>query len=258
MDRYYLFILGSSGNVGTSFIKLISKNKNNDIFEKIFLIDIKFNYDEIPKIISNKCEFLSLDLSSEKETEKIFKKINPNKKNLIINLIAKDYPVNGEFNNNWSSFGPSPSEFQKVFDINLIIPYRISRIIVEKKLKNIRFINIGSIYGIRTPHPEIYSFKDSRNKPSPYSITKAGLISLVKYAALEFKKFGSESYMISFGGIESSLQDKNFIKKYNNRIVSGGLLNIDKATESMLKLSLLPWGTVSGSNFIIDNGYTIF
>lgn len=257
MDRYYLFILGSSGNVGKSFIKLISKNINNDIFEKIFLVDIKFNYDEIPKEISNKCESLSLDLSSEKETELIFKKINPNKKNLIINLVAKDYPANGECNN-WSSFGPSPLEFQNVFNINLMIPYRISRIIADKKISNIRFINIGSIYGLRTPHPEIYSLKDLRNKPSPYSITKAGLISLVKYAALEFKKFGSESYMISFGGIESSLHDKNFIKKYNNRMVSGGLLDLDKAAESMLKLSLLPWGTVSGSNFIIDNGYTIF
>ena len=40
--------------------------------------------------------------------------------------------------------------------------------------------------------------------------------------------------------------------------LSGRLLTINDAVHAILKLACLPWGTASGSNLIIDNGYTVF
>ena len=258
MDKYNLFILGSFGNIGTALLKNISLNTNHELFYKIYLIDLNIIPELIPKELSYKCINLPLDLTKDDDLQILFDQFDDKNKNLIINLIAKDYPVLSSRKSDWNSFSPTANEFKEVFNINLLIPYKISKFIIDNKIPQIRFINIGSIYGLRTPHPEIYNYEDQNNKPSPYSITKAGLISLVKYNALEFKKFGSESFMITFGGIKSELQNKEFIKNYNKRTVSGGLLDLEKAAETLLKLCMLPWGTISGSNFIVDNGYTIF
>ena len=64
--------------------------------------------------------------------------------------------------------------------------------------------------------------------------------------------------MISFGGIKSESQSKGFQKNYDRRVMSGSLLEPKDAVLAMLKLAFLPWGTASGSNLIIDNGYTMF
>ena len=80
----------------------------------------------------------------------------------------------------------------------------------------------------------------------------------MKYGALELKRKKCECYMISFGGIKSEAQSEEFQNNYDRRVMSGSLLEPNDAVQAMLKLACLPWGTASGSNLIIDNGYTIF
>ena len=260
MNKFSLVLLGAFGNLGVATLRELVSFEFFELISKIILIDVNIKKELIPIEILSKTKCFKLDLTLNDHLIELINLLNQRKeKKIVINLAAKDYPVTENMDkNDWNGFSPSGEQFLDVIRTNLLFPYELTREILISESTDLRLIHIGSIYGLRTPHPSLYSDYSHKLKPSPYSITKAGLISLMKYGALEFKRKRCECYMISFGGIKSEAQSKEFKNNYNRRVMSGSLMEPNNAVLAMLKLSFLPWGTASGSNLIIDNGYTIF
>lgn len=260
MNKFSLVLLGAFGNLGVATIKELVSFDSFELISKIILVDVNIKEELIPSEINSKTKCIKLDLTVKDHLIELINILNHRKeKKIVINLAAKDYPVTENMEeNDWTGFSPSGDQFLDLIRTNLLFPYELTREILMSESTDLRLIHIGSIYGVRTPHPSLYSEFSHKLKPSPYSITKAGLISLMKYGALELKRKKCECYMISFGGIKSEAQPKEFQKNYDRRVMSGSLLEPNDAVLAMLKLAFLPWGTASGSNLIIDNGYTIF
>ena len=155
---------------------------------------------------------------------------------------------------------PSLSQLDSVIKTNISFPYFLSKLIVDYQIKNLRLLHIGSIYGLRTPHPSLYNEDELiYEKPSPYSISKAALLPLVKYSAFEFSKFGSECFMVSLGGVLSEAHPSSFVSAYKHHTANLGLVDKKSVIDSLILFCIcLPKKIANGSNFLLDNGYTIF
>ena len=252
-----LFIFGSSGNLGQAFVDGILNSPHIDQIDKIYLFD--FNH-IAPNYQSDKCIFKCLDVNQSDLISDILDLASKCDDSRIVNFIAKDFPVKSSFDETFRSFGPSLSQLDSVFKTNISFPYCLSKLIVDYQIKNLRLIHIGSIYGLRIPHPSLYNDEEFINeKPSPYSISKAALLPLVKYSAFEFSKFESECFMVSLGGVFSDVHPSSFVAAYKHRTANLGLVNKKAVIDSLILFCIcFPKKIANGSNFVLDNGYTIF
>ena len=89
--------------------------------------------------------------------------------------------------------------WNKVFRINLTVPFMLSKYILPKMKKKQwgRIINISSIYGLRPIETLV-----------PYSSSKAGLIGMTKGIAKEYASHGITCNVVCPGTIDSDLMRK--------------------------------------------------
>ena len=164
-----ILITGSNGQIGKALVKLFLENGAYvyGIDKTINQKNKKKNFTQIKLDITekNKCydEILSIVLKR--------KKID-----VIINNAAASF-----FSNNNHLLD---DEIKKTIDVNLNGLMNIIKsyfvIHKKKKLKKCKIINIGSIYGIRSPDFRVYGKNDRKNSDI-YGATKAATIQLTKY-----------------------------------------------------------------------------
>lgn len=251
-----LFVFGSSGNLGQAFVKGILNSPYIDQIKKIYL----FDFNEADCDLDDRCIFTRLDVDQSDSLIGIVDLASKCRDCRIINFIAKDFPVNSSFDDTFRSFAPSLNQFNSILKTNICFPYFLSKLIVDYQIKNLRLLHIGSIYGLRIPHPSLYNQDEMINeKPSPYSISKAALLPIVKYSALEFSRFGSECFMVSLGGVLSDAHPSSFVSAYKHHTANLGLVDKKAVIDSLILFCIcLPKKIANGSNFLLDNGYTIF
>ena len=148
------------------------------------------------------------------------------------------------------------SEWNKEISVNLTGVFLCCQEVgkIMSKQNNGVIINVSSIYGNVAPDHSIYD--DSGLNPTiSYSVTKGGVISLTKYLASYWKKKGIRVNSVSLGGVQNN-QNKKFIKKYSEKTMIGRMAQKDDFTAMMLLLSSDNSSYMTGSNVIIDGGWT--
>ena len=101
---------------------------------------------------------------------------------------------------------------KETVDINLLSPINIIKIISKKHNSKLtcKIINIGSIYGVRSPDFNIYDNYNNMNSEI-YGGSKAAIIQITKYFAVLLASKNIIINCISPGG----LKNKNVQKKIN-------------------------------------------
>ena len=115
-------------------------------------------------------------------------------------------------------------------------------------------INIASTYGIVGPDQRIYG-KSGQNSAAFYAATKGSLINLTRYLAAYWQGKGIRVNTLSPGGVKKG-QDKNFVKKYSQKTMLGRMANKDEYIGPILFLSSNASSYMTGSNLIVDGGWT--
>jgi NAD(P)-dependent dehydrogenase (short-subunit alcohol dehydrogenase family) len=259
MSTFYhnLVIIGASGLVGTSLFRELIKSNDYNTLKSIHLVDICCP--DYLSLLPSHFSFQKLNVLIQDDLARLVTLICELESPVVINLAAKDYTSSVTIEKSPRSFSPDDRAFIDIMEINLVFPYRLVRALTLTGKQGLRLVHIGSIYGLRMPHPSLYGLDRQSVKPAPYAISKAALISLVKHAAFELSCNNSESFMVSLGGIESSSHPAEFVSNYNR--ISEGFGLVD---ECMLACALLnavihlPPRVANGTNIILDNGYTIF
>lgn len=113
-------------------------------------------------------------------------------------------------------------------------------------------INISSIYGIVSPDQRIYS---NFIKPISYSVTKSGILNLTRYLATYWAEKKIRVNTLTPAGVFNN-QDKDFIKKYSNRVPLGRMAKREEYNGAILFLASEASSYMTGSNLIIDGGWT--
>ena len=142
--------------------------------------------------------------------------------------------------------------------VNLIAPINLIKCIAKnhKKKYSCKIINIGSVYGVRSPDFKIYDNLKKVNSEI-YGGTKAGLIQITKYFAVALAKQNIYVNCISPGGlINQKSQSKKFIKNYISKVPLGRMCLEKDLQMALIYFSNDKTNYTTGQNLIIDGGFT--
>jgi len=251
-DKKKVFVLGGSGLIGLQ----ISKNLET-LGAKVFVLDIKKN-SLLPKsIIYHKFNCFPVS-SIEIRYKKILNKIGCPE--VFINC---SYPRT----NDWSKNSFKKIKFQsmkKNIDLQMNTYAWLSRLTAEQMTKfKIRgsIINLGSIYGLLGQDLTVYQ-NTSMVENMTYSLIKGGLVNLTRQMASYYGQFGIRVNNVCSGGLKghvagkSGTQEKNFIKNYSKKVPLKRLGNPDEVANVVTFLASEASSYVTGSNFLVDGGWT--
>lgn len=267
LENKVIIVTGGFGQIGAEFVK--------EFFQRKAKVAVLSRSASLEK---------SLEVFGETITKSdnfLFEKVNINNKSSIentLNIIEEkwgsiDVLVNNAGIDTQPSAPPEvsgpfedfPEEvFREVVDVNLTGTFLMTqavgkRMILAKKEGSI--INVGSIYGMVSPIQDIYAYKEELTgnafiKPVAYSAAKSGIYNLTRYCATYWGKKGIRVNTLTPSGVWRDTQDEYFHKNYESRIPIGRMAKADEYNGAIVFLASDASKYMTGSNLIIDGGWT--
>lgn len=117
-------------------------------------------------------------------------------------------------------------------------------------------ILIGSQYALVAPRPAVYSDAGLRFTKNPaYGASKAAVVQLARYFAAHWGESGVRVNALCPGGIEGAQTD-GFKQRFASELPLGRLLRPDELQGALLFLASDASIAVTGSQLLVDGGYT--
>jgi NAD(P)-dependent dehydrogenase (short-subunit alcohol dehydrogenase family) len=217
-----------------------------------------------------KCKKLAKQLQSKFDVEILTTKLdvtNPESIKKMVNQVMKKFSKIDVLVNNAifpeigkikkTSFEDFPLNiWKKGIDVNLTGMFLCSQQIgkVMIKQKNGVIVNISSVYGLVGPDQRIYG-KTKIVKSAMYATTKGAVLNFTKYLASYWNRTGIRVNTLSLGGVEED-QDKNIKRRYSEKTMIGRMAKKDEYVAALLFLSSDASSYMTGSNLVIDGGWT--
>lgn len=149
--------------------------------------------------------------------------------------------------------------WQEAIDVNLTGAFLVSQAAARQMVKQGKgsIINICSMYGLVGPDQRIYEKpgKPQVYKPVYYPVTKAGILGLTRYIATYYAGTQIRANALTPGGVYNN-NDEIFLKNYSARAVMGRMANKDEMNGAVLFLASDASSYMTGSNLIVDGGWT--
>ena len=250
-----VLITGSNGNIGSYLVKILLQNNAS-----VFGLDMQ----KEAKILHKNFTYFQCDITNKNKLINIKNKILKKNKaiTVLINNAAIDAPPDVSSKNSGNLESYSEVEFDHYINTNLKGTFLVSQIFGSEmaKNKNGSIINISSIYGMLSPDQSIYEYKNANGreffKPAGYSISKGSIYNMTRYMAEYWAKKNVRVNTLTLSGIFNN-QDKDFIKNYTNRIPMGRMGSLDDIIGPIVFLSTSASKYMTGSNLVVDGGWTI-
>ena len=249
-----IVILGGSGKLGINFSKTLV-----NAGAKVIIGDLKksFNY--------KNTYFKHCDVSDNSSLINFFDHVFKIQKKidiLIYNVYSKPYNYYKKFE------AYEDNVWNKVIDTNLSGAYKASKIAInhfkKKKIKG-NIIFLSSTYGVVGPDHSLYKGLSKKKNiyggtfslttPASYTVSKSGIIGLMKYLATSFGKFNIRINCLTPGGVFDK-QEIKFVKKYKSKVPLRRMANFQDYNGAILFLASDASSYMTGSNLIIDGGWT--
>jgi len=159
-----------------------------------------------------------------------------------------------------SSFEDYPlSAWQQALDVNLTGMFLCCQAAVRPMLEQGQgtVVNVCSIYGLVGPDQRIYQKpgQEPQYKPVYYSVTKAGVLGLTRYMATYYAGKNMRVNALTPGGVYND-HDESFVQAYSARAVIGRMAESDELNGALLFLVSDASAYMTGSNLVVDGGWT--
>ena len=158
----------------------------------------------------------------------------------------------------FSSFEDYPFEVWKnTIDVNLnglfLVTKAVGKCMLEQRGGVI--VNTASTYGLLSPNKSIYG-DSGINSPISYAVTKAAILNFSRYLATHWAEHNIRVNTISPGGVDNSAQSLDFKNAYSTLTPIGRLASDTEYQGAILYLASNASSYMTGSNLIVDGGWT--
>ena len=257
-----IVITGSSGLLGSQYANTLSAAGANVILVDLDSTKNKNLERSLRKKYRTRARSYTTDISNLQEVKKLAKNVLRDFKRidgLINNAAFTSKGAKEESDNQYGSFENFPMKiWQKSIDINLTGVFFCSQAfgkIMAKHGKGV-IVNISSTYGLVGADQRIYG-KSGLNLPISYAATKGAVINLTRYMAAYWSGKSIRVNTLSPGGVlDTTYQDKKFVKKYSERTILGRMARKDEYNGAILFLISDASSYMTGANLIVDGGWT--
>ena len=243
-----VLITGAGGQLGSRFAKAFS-----DHGARLWLADsseegLVETAKQLPK--ENILGSLVFDVTDPQAVVDAFSQIR--EKSGALDVLVNNAGI-GVFTPFWER---DYSEFMQVMSVNAGGTFLCTRealhLMKEKGAGSI--VNIGSIYGVVSSDPRIYS-DCARMNSEVYSASKAAVIQLTKYFAVHAADFGVRVNCVSPGGVFNQ-QGEDFVRNYSARTPFGRMAEDSEICGAVTFLASSDAKYISGQNIVVDGGFT--
>jgi 2-deoxy-D-gluconate 3-dehydrogenase len=185
-----------------------------------------------------------------------------------IDILVNSAALDPKFDQDASRAGIAPGSFEDypldqwnaALNVNLTGTFLMTQACVKPMLDHGArgsIINICSTYGLNGPDQRLY-IKDGKRiayKPVYYSVTKAGILGFTKYLASYYAGTGIRVNTLTPGGVFNDHEDY-FVQNYSARTILGRMARADEMSGALLFLASDASSYMTGSNLVVDGGWT--
>ena len=256
-------ITGAAGLLGKQFCLALAQAGAN-----VVMADL-----EKKPVLENEVEFremglnalaLEVDVSDPDSTKSMVERALTvfGSVDVLVNSAALDPKfdsagVSAQGANAFESF--SLDAWRQALDVNLTGMFLSSQAAVVPMLKQGQgvIVIICSMYGLVGPDQRLYERPDGTRqfKPVYYSTTKAGVLGFTRYLATYYAGKNIRVNALTPGGVFND-HDEVFTTQYSARTVLGRMANLDEMNGAMLFLCSDASSYMTGSNLVVDGGWT--
>ena len=120
-------------------------------------------------------------------------------------------------------------------------------------------VNVSSVYGMLSPVQDLYAFRRESGetfvKPVAYSVSKSALLNLTRYLATYWAQSGVRVNTLTLAGVWND-QPAAFLEAYEARVPLRRMLRAEEALGALVFLASDASSYVTGSNVVVDGGWS--
>ncbi len=179
----------------------------------------------------------------------------------LINNAALDSPPNAPAEENGPFENYPADSLDEIMRVNVNGVFLASQVIGGEMARGRggSIINISSIYGMVSPDQRIYDYRRRSGKeffkPAAYAVSKSALLNLTRYLATYWAEKNVRVNTLTFGGVFNH-QDDEFLKGYCSRVPVGRMAHENEYNGAIIFLISAASSYMTGSNLVIDGGWT--
>jgi NAD(P)-dependent dehydrogenase (short-subunit alcohol dehydrogenase family) len=254
LKDYEVYIVGGSGLIGSQVVKALEQF---GAIITVFDLDIKTNGN------SPTTKYVKFDCADEKNIKNFF--TNYLKKNKCPDVfINASYPASKDWKKN--TFKEiNFNSYKKNIEIHLNSYVWLAKSVADQMIKNNihgSIIQFSSMYGLLAQDCNLYKNTNLKENMT-YGIIKSSIIHFTKQMASYYGKYNIRVNNLVIGGIRGHIkgskkkQDKFFLRKFKLKVPLKRMGNPQEIPSSVIFLASPASSYITGSNIVIDGGYSI-
>ena len=203
------------------------------------------------------------DVSRESSVEALLSRVNQTfgRVDILVNNAALDPKFDpdhaGDHTNRFEDF--PLAMWQEALNVNVTGMFLCARAVAKPMLRAGRgvIVNVSSIYGLVGPDQRLYQREGEPEqiKPVTYTVAKAAAVGLTRYLSTYFAGTGIRVNTLTPGGVFAG-HDDEFVRRYAAKTILGRMADRQEISQALLFLVSDASSYMTGTNLVVDGGWT--